>query len=112
MNLITFTWRTAKALFFVPAVFTFGACSQFMNGEPMAGWVCLLVGIILCLAAALGTAAHRERLRLRLLSQYVVQIIHNVNTNPHKAPEEQAAKDQCVAFIDDPLAWGNTFLKP
>ena len=112
MTIPAFILRTAKVLYFVPVAFAFGSAQQFMDGEQGAGWACLAVGVILCQQIWIHEQAHRESLRLRLLSQYVVQIIHNVNTAPHKAPEEQVAKDQCAAFIADPLAWNNTFLKP
>ena len=105
MNLLKFTWRTAKLLYLIPLGFTYGTIQQAMEGEPAAAAIVGMVGVVLFQFALLKTAQHRRTLDKRNVQDYVRRLIHNRNTAPFTLPTEAKANSAIVNLFNDPVTW-------
>ena len=103
MNLLQFTWRTAKMLFAIPVGFGYGVVQQLLDGEPMAALIAGLVGALLFAVALLMTEGHRRTLDRRNMTGYVRAMIHNKDTFPFTLPSETQAVAEVGELFDNPL---------
>ena len=104
MNLLQFTWRTAKMLFAIPVGFGYGVVQLLIDGEPLAAAILGLSGLQLCLFTLLMTASHRRTLDRRNVQAYVRQLIHNRNTAPFTLPTEEEAQWVIDHKFNNPLS--------
>ena len=103
MNLLQFTWRTAKMLFAIPVGFGYGVVQLLIDGEPLAAAILGLSGLQLFLFTLLMTASHRRTLDRRNVQAYVRELVHNKDTFPFTLPTEADAHNAVSEMFNDPL---------